>query len=304
MTTPAQGAQAEMCVDDAIPIDTSSIPIDFTSETLRMTQTHVGHGTGDGLRGTRSRHKDRVAIGSERISGAIELQPVGAELDWFLEKILGGSTDADPLPNTTDVAETVPAFQMMIDRVSKVFTYGDLRVSRAIFRGSSGQPINLSLELEGKTETVAAAGGFPALTHYITSIMIFPDCTLAFNSVQYEADMKSFELTIDNVLDTERFTNAITRSEIPAQDRIVTLRADFGYAGTAAAVYDYAIAGAALALLMTDGTNNYTFDFANAKIPAESPVVSGKTEIMHSVTFNCFRDASNSECKCTKSAVP
>jgi len=288
---PSQGSQAQVAVDDATPFDASSIPIEIVSESLQMIQTHVGP---DGIRGTRSRIAEGRRIASEFITGSLNLVPGLTEIDWFIEKILGGTTAA----GVTAVAETIPAFQVMIDRVAKLFTYTDCRVSRAIFAGSEGSNITLSLELEGETEVVAAAGGFPSLTLDTDNHFILSDCTLTLQSSARK--FASFELVIDNLIAADRQLNSVTREELSAQDRAVSLTVSAPYTVNNVDLYDQAIAGAAGILAISDGTTTYTFDFGNVKVPAESPVVSGKTEIMLPLTMDCFKSGANAEILCTK----
>src|SRR4051812_8424239 len=122
--TPAQGAQAKMAMDAVLPFDTSSEPIEFITESLIKVQTHVQTG---GVRGTRQRSADRVRINSERVTGSTVHNPTVVELDRLWPRILGGTTAG----GITLLAETLPEFQVMIDRVSKVFTYNACRVNRA-----------------------------------------------------------------------------------------------------------------------------------------------------------------------------
>lgn len=290
--TPAQGSQSQLAFD-ASTFDASSEQFEFVSENLRMIQTHVESA---GIRGTRSRFEDRVRIASERISGSIVMNPTAAELDLIWPRALGGTTSA----GVTALAETLPTFNVMVDRVSKVFTYDSCRVAAMILSGSAGQPITLTLEIEGETETVGNAGTFPSITAGIDTgnMFIFSDCTLTLASSARK--FSSFTLRLDNVLDTERFNNSITRAEIAAQDRRVTLEVDVPYTSDNTDLYDQAIAGAAGSLAISDGTDTYTFDFGNCKVPAESPVVGGRSEIQLPLRVNCYRDGATNELKVTK----
>lgn len=289
---PAQGAQAQLAFDDST-FDVNSEQFEFVSETLRMVQTHVESG---GLRGTRSRFEDRVRIGSERVTGAIVMNPTAAELDLIWPRALGGTTSL----GVTALAETVPAFNVMVDRVTKVFTYSGCSVAALVISGAAGQPLTVTLELEGQTEAVGNAGTFPAITAGIDTgnMFIFSDCTLTLAGAARK--FSSFTLRLDNVLDTERFNNSLTREQIAAQDRRVTLEVDVPYTSDNSALHDAAIAGAAGSLAVSDGSVTYTFDFGNCKIPAESPVVAGRAEIQLPLRVNCYRDGANNELLVTK----
>lgn len=292
MTTIAVGTFAKLAMDDALPFDASSMPFEFINETLRKTAQHV---YSDGIRGTRSRYKCRAAVVREQIGGAINMNPTVTEIDWLLPKMLYGST----VTGVTDVAETPTKFQVMIDRVNKVFTYTDCVVSRWTLSGGVGQALSLTLEIEGKAETVGAAGSFPSLAIACENMFVFSDVQLILNSVARE--MSSFALTMDNRIDGERFMNSLTRTELPALDRIVTLECRVPYTNDNTDLYDLAIGGIPGSLVVSDGTTTYTFAFANLKAPAESPVVDGRTEVGLTLRFQAFRDDAASECKVTKS---
>lgn len=290
--TPAVGALAKMCMDAASPIDTSSEPFEFVSEDLHLEEEHV---ESEGIRGTRSRLSHRVRSARKRVTGPVRMNPSVTELDLLWPRILGGTTAA----GVTDVANTLPEFLLAVDRVTKVMTYDGLRVAQAVFTFESGRPVVLDLQLEGETETVGNAGTFPALTLDTDNMFICSDATLTLSAAARK--FRRAVLTIDNLLDTERYLNAVSRTEIPALDRRVTLEVDAPYTSDNQDLYAQAVAGAAGTLAVADGTTTYTFAFGNVKIPSRSPNVPGRQEIFLPVRARCYSTASASECKVTKS---
>lgn len=292
MVTPAQGYAAALAMDDALPFDGSSVAFEFLSSTLKKSATQVNT---NGIRGERSRLEHRTRIVQEAVSGSLTMNPSVTELDILWPRILGGTTSA----GVTDVADTLPEFQVMIDKVSKVHTYAGCRVSRATISGSAGQPIQLVLDIEAETESEGNAGTFPSITIDTDGMFVFSDVTLTIDSTARE--VQSFSLVIDNLVDTGRYINSTTRSEIAAQDRQVTLDCVFPYTATNADLYDIAIAGVDGALAISDGSTTYTFDFGDMKAAAQGPDVGGKSEILLPVTFDCYKTGSDSEVKVTKS---
>lgn len=288
----SQGYAAKLAFDSVLPFDTNSEPFEFISESLAMSQTHANS---QGIRGTRSRLADRTRIVSEAISGNILMRPTIAEIDLLLPRIFGAAT----VTGVTNLSDSMIEFQVMIDRVAKVYTYAGCRISRAVIQGTSGGPIEFSLDIEGETESIGNAGTFPSLTIDTGNMYVFSDLTLTLNAVATE--VASFSLTIDNMLDTGRFMNSITRAEIPAQDRQVTLAVQVPYTTTNVGLHDIAIAGIDGSLVMNNGTSTYTWDFGNLKSPANSPVVGAKNEIMLSLAFDCYKSGSDNEVKVTKS---
>lgn len=288
----SQGYAAKLAFDSVLPFDGSSEAFEFISESLRMVQAHANS---QGIRGTRSRLADRTRIVSEAITGTILMRPTIAEIDLLLPRIFGAATVA----GVTSLSDSMIEFQVMVDRVAKVFTYEGCRISRATIQGSSGGPIEFSLDIEGETESIGNAGTFPSISVDTGNMYVFSDITLTLNAVATE--VSSFSLVIDNMLDTGRFMNSVTRAEIPAQDRQVTLTLEVPYTTTNVALHDIAIAGIDGTLVMNNGTSTYTVDFGNLKSQANSPVAGGKSEIMLPLTFDCYRSGSDLEVKVTKS---
>lgn len=288
----SQGFAAKLAFDSVLPFDASSEPFEFISESLAMVQTHANS---QGVRGTRSRFADRTRIVTEAITGNILMRPTVVEIDRLLPRIFGAATVA----NVTSLSDSMIEFQVMVDRVAKVFTYSGCRISRATIQGTSGGPIEFSLDIEGETESIGNAGTFPSLTIDTGNMYVFSDLTLTLNSVARE--VTSFSLVIDNLLDTSRYMNSVTRAEIPAQDRQVTLTCEVPYTTTNEALHDLAVAGISGSLAMNNGTSTYTFAFGNLKSAANSPIVGGKTEIMLPLVFDCYRSGANSEVQVTKS---
>jgi len=286
MTTPAMGHDAQLGMGSVAVVTQR---FEFISETLKQTETQFNS---PGITGSRTRLKQRTRTVRKAIAGGIVMQPTPTEIDFLLEYILGGT----PAAGVTDVADALPEVYIHVDRVTDDHLYNKCVCSQAIFRGSSGQPIELETQWEGETET--ASGGFPALSLPTDDIFVFSDITLTLEGSA--RTIEDFTLTINNMLATELYRNSISRSEIPPQDREVVLAVTLPYDADNADLYNAAIAGAALTLVISDGSTTYTIAAANAKIPADSPNVPGKSEIPLSITVNLFGDGTNSECKFTK----
>ena len=174
-------------------------------------------------------------------------------------------------------------------------------MSRAVFTATQGQPLNLSLEIEAGTETVAAASGFPAITPSNTAPYIISDGVLTIGGTAYS--FSQVTLTIDNVVDADRFLNSTTRSEIPATDRIITLSATLPYTSSEVALYDLAVGGLSASLAWTNGGYSTTFTFPRIQIPAESPVVGGKGEIPLVINAVARQEGTNKELEVEHDAV-
>jgi len=298
MGTAAVGSQAKLAFEpdstDSPTFDTSSEPFEFLSESLALAETFNYN---DGIRGTRSRHGERVALTQQTVSGSLAMQPTPVELDLLLPRILGAAESTD----TFALAETLPTFAVLVDRVTRRFQYTKCRVSKATFSASEGQPLSLSLEIEGKAETVSTTA-FPALSIDAGGIYVFSQGVLTLASTAYE--IKSFELVIDNALATDRYMNALTRDQLPATDRIVTLNTTHPFSTDEVALYQTGAAGVAGSMVFTNGGVSTTFTLPNLKYPAQSPTVQGKGEIMLNLGGTAYKLGSTNELEVTHDSAP
>jgi hypothetical protein len=257
-----------LAMDSALPFDTSSEAFEFISATLKETVERIDN---EGLRGTRSRRGERVVPGLKRILGDIVMNPAPDELDRLLPRILGAAESTDVFA----VAETLPEFFVMIDKVAKLQTYSNCRVARATFRGQAGQPVVLTLSVVGKSRTEGAAGGFPAVTYTTQEPYVFHQGVLTLHAAARE--IEEFELTIDNVIEP-RFRNSQTATDVTPADRIVTLSCRCPYDATNADVYTNESGGtfASGTLVLTNGARSLQFALNALKSIPETPEVPGR----------------------------
>lgn len=276
----SQGAQAKLCMEPAAAphtFDTSSEPYAFVSESLILRRPILDRDT---IRGTRSHHSIDTRLGLNAVGGTILMRPSPLDLNLLLPRILGANESADSFA----LAETLQTFGVMIDRVAKVFSYSDCWVNKATFRGQAGGIIELELDILGASQSIGAAGSFPALTLGVTSadqpyIMSDGVFTLAGSA----RATKSFELVIDNRL-AARFTNSLNATDITPQDRIISLRTVHPYTSSETDLLAQTLYGAAGSIVFTPvggGASGMTttFTFGVLQVDDEDPAVGGKTEI-------------------------
>lgn len=269
MSTPAMGHQAQLAMKAALPFDTSAEAYEFTRESLVKQQSHVETG---GIRGTRSHISENVSLGPYKVGGQIVMHPTPSQLANLLPRMLGAAASG----NTFALAETVPAFQVQIDRKTKVFTYTDCKVNRAMFRSSAGNPLELTLDIEGLTESVGAAGTFPALT--LSTQQPYMHHQAAITLVGATREVDGIEITIDNGLLVDRFNNSITRTALPEGDRIIRFACDCPFSADEVALYNQAVGGSAGSVVWTNGDYSLTFAFAKLQVPDHSPSVPGRSK--------------------------
>jgi hypothetical protein len=242
---------------------------EFLSESLACTHTILETA---GLRGTRSHPAERTRDGLSRVGGAIRYHATPLLLDLLLPRILGAAESSDQFA----LAETVPEFDVLIDRVARRFLYAGCKVNRAVFKGAAGGLLELTLELAGKTETVSSEA-FPEIAAPADPPYVFHDAVLTLAG-QPRAIMQ-FELTIDNAL-AVRYGNSRWATDLSARDRVVTLACTLPFTAGEADLYGANSSGAAAAALaFTNGGYALSFQIARLQIPDQSPIVEEKGEI-------------------------
>lgn len=283
-------------LDTALPFDTSSIPIELVSSTLKQTASLI---QSDGIRGTRSRYGDRVAQGQKSVAGDLVMNPTPVELDTLLPYILGAAESTDVFA----VADTLPSFFVMLDRVQKLHTYAGLVVSRAVFDFTANQLVRLTLSLVGTTETEANAGGFPSLTIDTGEAYVMHQGVLTYDSVARE--FNSARLTIDNsplVL----FRNNQEASAITPGDRIVTLDVELPYDSANQDIYTEQEAGtwANGTLVLTNGNQSLTFTLNSLRAePGTSDIQARGQELVMPLSFRAYMTGSTREISVTNDST-
>lgn len=225
-----------------------------------------------GMRGTRSHPAERTRDGNFTIGGTIRYHATPNLLDLLLPRINGAAESTDVFA----LADTIPEFDILIDRVARRFVYAGCKVGRATFRASAGGLLELDVDVTGKTETVSATS-FPSISAPTDAPYVFSDG--AFTMLSSAREVTDFEITIDNVLDV-RFSNSQSATSIIASDRIVTCSLRVPYNSTNADLYGVNTGSAATAsFVFTNGTKSVTFTIGTLQIPDRSPVVQSKGEL-------------------------
>ncbi len=279
--TASMGAQSKTGIGTT---NTVTVGYEVMSNTLAR---HASHIASAGIRGTRQHTAERVAVGPYTISGSTVHNPTPLELDGLLPFIMGGSKDANT--NIIAFAETLPDAYIAVNKIAvhnstAWVLYNNCKAARATFRGATGQPLEVSIDWEGLTETLDLAA--PTLTYKTDGIYVVSQGVFTLGGTAYPVN--EFELTIDNGAVTDRFYNLSThaRSDIPLTDHVVTFRTNIPWSSTdsqsTVAVYDETdanIAGQAATLVFSGTSIALTFSMPLLQLVASSPVVNGRGEI-------------------------
>lgn len=271
MTQPASlGSQTRLSMAaTGTAIGSYTESVEFVSESLAKKLTILETG---GIRGTRSHPAERTRDGTYVVEGMIHFHCSKGLFDLLLPRILGGGSSP-----TYTLAETLPAFDVLVERVANRFVYGTCKVSRATFKARASGLLELALDVVGETETVSATA-FPAIAPPTDAPYLWQDCVVTLNSAARV--VTEFELVIDNHL-RARFSNSQTASDLYPTDRTVALRCAVPFTGDDTDLYGANTGGAAAgSLVFTNGANNVTFALARVQFADHSPVVAGKGEIV------------------------
>lgn len=273
----AQGALAKFAVEPGSSphtFDTSSEPLEFLREDLKNRPNII---IPNGIRGTRSRATERFRLGPWKQSGSFSINPDPATLDLWLPRILGAVASG----TTFAVAETLPSFGILVDRVTNTFEYKDCVVNEALLsgraNGAAETPEPLVLHVQPLWKGYAVGTSFPSLTLGTAANnapYIFEDGVLTVDSVAYE--FKSFQFRVGNALYARRI-NSLYPTALCPSDRVVQLQATLPY--DVAGMVTNASAVKAATLVFTNGAMSLTLTFAGLQMMNDPPVVRGKTEV-------------------------
>lgn len=260
---------------------TISEAYEFISETLTTNTEHLDT---DGIIGTRSQRSETVVEGKIKIAGTIKLRPKAAELANLWQRILGG-TPTGTAPVTYPVAEVVPYFWIMIDKVGKVFQYNECKINKATFTFEEGKIVELDLEIVATSCTITAAGTFTAgLTLTAAQPFVWYNATYTFNAIA--RSVKKATVVIDNQLLQDEYRNSQTVQVIQEGKRIVTIESTTPFTSDETDLLSLAVAGVPATVVATAGATTLTMTFAAVAAPQHDPNVAGiSQEITKDTTF-------------------
>jgi hypothetical protein len=307
MTGQSQGALAQLCMDTALPIDTSSLPLHFYKSTLSAKYELIDDGS-QSMRGERSHIEERVSTGLIDVSGSIFAYASPDELDNWLPFALGTAAAGDVFA----VADVGLERWFEIDNVTKVHTFNSCFCDQMIISGQKGQPVSYEFRIIGTSVTESAAGDFPALTFSTQRFSAFHEGVLTMQSTSHLFDR--FVLVIDNHL--ERNYNSLpTATDIVPRDRTVTLYTSTPYTSTESGLLTtpaaldgtwatFDPAGAAASLVFTNGATSTSIAIGNLKITPRTPENAGKRQIRLPIKAKAYKTGSTDEIKITHDATP
>lgn len=271
----------------------SSEAYSFVRESMQSTRPIQGRRK---IVGIRDNYSASLRQHSYVIAGELVLQPGPADLTNWIPRIFGGTFSS----GTLTPGETLPAFDMMIDRENEIFLYTNCQVAKAIFSASSAlgseeeELVELQMVIVAETETKDATWPDPAPSLANTAAYVpygywEGALTLNSNSRQFDA----FNLMVDNNI-FMRARNSLTPNCIRAGERVIRLQTSNPFTS---AIHDdaYSIWGTGVggALAFTSGNMSTTFTFPHLRNTYNTPNVRGKGEIPVALSLEAARTASD-----------
>jgi hypothetical protein len=198
-------------------------------------------------------------------------------LDLMLPRILGGALSANNVP----FAETLPAFDVLVDKIAQRHVFTSCKVNKATFSAKPNEKVKFSVDVKGVSETLAATA-FPAITVPTEAPWSFAQGVITLNSVVRA--ITDFTCSVDNVLKV-RFTNSQTATDISPSDQHVTLAVHVPYTTDNTDLYNQGTTATAATLVFTNGSEVLTFTFGALQYEDTSPTVATKeAEILLPIT--------------------
>ena len=254
----------------------------FYNEAVRKTNKIVHPPV---ITGDRSEHAERARRGPNFYGGPIMLPVSPADLRIWLPRIFGAA-ESGSNPYSYGLATTLPTFALLIDKVTKTYEFQDCYVDKAMIFGrqsgpNPGAPPNfLTLLVWIVAKGFDNGVTFPSTTLTKTAPYapyIFEDGVLTLKSAARET--KAFKLLVDNHL-RPRYVNNLNPTTICPHHRTVALQTQHPFDDDTDDLELQDLSGAAAGtLVLTNGSNVVTFNFAQLQAPIDIPVIPGKVEI-------------------------
>jgi len=233
-----------------------------------------------GLRGTRGHPAERSRPGPSVVRGELVLHPTGPLLAHLWPLILGSVPTPPAVPTAATTfrpTESLPAFDLLLDRGPRRFVYRHCLVDRAVLRGRAGQLLELKLEVIGREEELSTEP-FPPLAPGRDSPYVFHDGQLTW--FEQLPPFVECELTVHNALEVQWF-NSATPGAIQPIDRQVTLACTVPWGTTQAGLYRRGGNEPVRAVLQfTNGTSQVRCELPRLQVHDRTPVVGGRGELL------------------------
>lgn len=254
-------------------MEINDVRYDFhPSSTIGRKDEHVN---ANGLRGVLDDSIERNLPGIYRVNGQVRMFPTPTELTTLLPIIFGTAVSTI----TYALAESATGYTYVVDRVSKVHTYAAVKVGRSRWHANGhNNALGVDFDVFGTTETEGNSGSFASTTIDIaTKPWMFHQLVLTVDGTTVTP--RSFEFTVDNNMDADRFFNSQTLSTgANWTDRKIPMEIMLPY-GDSSAIYTSSMlnTGVAVVATFTFGVFILTFTFVKVAFRKGTPEIDSMT---------------------------
>lgn len=287
--------------NDAVAWGDVSYAWDLVGDTVGFAQRKL---YGRGLTGFRGKLASRTRDGIKVVGGSLDLHPSPAFINdgWGLRLLGGGSA------GTWTLANTLPTFDMLADRVAAIMQYDTCKVAGWTLTGSQGL-LSLSIDVLGTDRTTGVSWPSPTPPALGTTAAFQPyvvtDCTLTLNSVEYNFD--TFVLSVSEGV-RPKHRNSLTAIDLLEGERSISFAFAPPFTSTTAANLwrQWLTSGTSnLEIAITNGNVSDTITLNTTHFDDVDPVVDNDDEILLPMDgLICTTAASNSELTWVNDANP
>lgn len=250
-------------------------------------------GSTQAITGNLQSFDERWDAGIMRIEHRLVLEPTPQELDVLL--LLMGFAESPT--NTFTLGQTLTSHTLLVDMVTKVYTYADTVIGRWRLQGRRGNtPVRLILDLMGKTRpTEGNAGSFSATARKTDAPLPFSRGVLTLNSTAREHNQ--FDLACDfNV--ASQYNNSQLPTDLCPTNIQTFLATSVPFdstnlALTSTPVISNTITSITGSLAFTRGSMSSSWALAALRPVQRMPDIAGKTEIRAPLFYRVNRTAAN-----------
>lgn len=243
----------------------------------------------NGKRATRQRWDCGARLVGEDVVGGFDIKPTAAQLDWFIERMIGDNISGYPAGAAVP-KETMSKLVAYVDKGADNYKYPSLVISDVTITMPEGDHINMRVNFVGQREydgeTWPSGGGIPT-TYSCASAFVASDVVFTVDATAFS--FKTLTLAINNMIAPGQQENALYRTIFETQGLDVSASGTFGVRSNTIALYRRGVAGDAATIVLDDGTDTYTFSLGNLKIPGEGGTVPDEGEITMNLAGAAYR---------------
>lgn len=251
------------------------------------------------IRGTRSHSEEQCRAGTYEVGGPVSFVACPNILEDFLPHILGAAKASDTPGANIDrygLAETLPEFALLIDKVGAVYEYKGCQVDQCQLTASKDQPVQMNLSIRALeqsntswnssvTAIAVAANSDPYIFHDFKVEKLGGETG--------EAPVDSFTLTVNNSLTVDHRNSQAPTTILPHDREILLdIRVPFNSDNEGELYSSTSDSDAKISL--NNGTFDCEFHFKHLKQIRRTAIVPGKSDLGMDLSYRAYASSFSS----------